>query len=103
MKIENMKELIQFDRKIQKEVEEAYQKKSEIKKKIDEEKEILSKKAWDEVEKEVNQMKEKLDKKIQESASINETEYKKRVKSLQEQYNSQKELWINKIVSQCIK
>lgn len=95
-----MKELMDFDKQLRKEAEDTYQKKHDLRKKIEEEKAEIGQKYWIEAEKEVKKKKQEIDEEIQKSTAFNQQDLERRKELLQEKYNENKEKWIKQIVSQ---
>ncbi len=100
MKIKDMKELMVYDKQLRAKAEEVYQKKHDLRKKIEKDKIEISENYWNSAKQEVKIRKEEIDQEIEKNSLFNQSDLEKRKKLLQEKYDENKEEWIEKIVTQ---
>mgnify|MGYP003592603674 CR=1 FL=1 len=102
MEIDAIKKLIETDEKTRAEVQAQYQKRTDLKKQIEEQKKQISKETWDAVNAQVANTKKELDAKIADNAAKNQEYYEKSLKELQAAYDKNKETWKKEIVVRII-
>lgn len=102
MEIDAIKKLIETDEKTRAEVQAQYQKRTDLKKQIEDEKKAISKETWDAVNQQVADTKKQLDAKIAENASKNQEYYERSLKELQAAYDKNKEAWKKEILDRII-
>ena len=102
MEIDAIKKLIEKDDKTRAEVQAQYQKRTDLKKQIEELKKQISKESWDAVNAQVASTKKELDAKIADNAAKNQKYYEKSLKKLQAAYDENKETWKKEIVDRII-
>lgn len=95
-----MKELMVYDKQLRAKAEEVYQKKHDLRKKIEKDKIEISENYWNSAKQEVKIRKEEIDQEIEKNSLFNQSDLEKRKKLLQEKYDENKEEWIEKIVTQ---
>lgn len=102
MEIDAIKKLIETDEKTRAEVEAQYQKRSNLKKQIEEQKKQITKETWDAVNAQVAQTKKELDEKIANDATVNQKYYEETLQSLQASYDKNKDTWKKEILERII-
>ena len=102
MEIDAIKKLIETDEKIRAEVQAQYQKRSDLKKQIEDQKKQISKETWDAVNAQVASTKKQLDDQIANDAAVNQKEYEESLKFLQAVYDKNKETWKKEILDRII-
>ncbi|NLW53028.1 MAG: hypothetical protein GXY87_06685 [Tissierellia bacterium] len=102
MEVDVIRELISLDREAQKRVEQAHEMKVNLIKKIAEDKNKISKEAWEEVKREVDIRKKELDQEIQNEAQENMNSFKEVSSKIETIFNENKEAWLDELFSRCI-
>ena len=102
MEIDAIKKLIETDEKTRAEVQAQYQKRSDLKKQIEDQKKQISKETWDAVNAQVASTKKQLDDQIANDAAVNQKEYEESLKFLQAVYDKNKETWKKEILDRII-
>jgi hypothetical protein len=102
MEIDAIKKLIETDEKTRAEVQAQYQKRTDLKKQIEEQKKQISKETWDAVNAQVASTKKELDAQIAANAAKNQANYEKSLKALQAVYDQNKEAWKKEILERII-
>lgn len=102
MEIDAIKKLIETDEKTRAEVQAQYEKRTVLKKKIEDQKKQISKETWDAVNAQVTSTKKELDAKIANDAEVNQKYYENALKSLQAAYDKNKETWKKEILDRII-
>lgn len=102
MELEAIQQLIKTDEETRKRVNDVYQKRSDLKQAIADEKQKLHDAAWDEVKQKVTDTKKQLDAKIEQDEKDNATYYKTAFEKLQSMYDGNKEKWKKDLVQRII-
>lgn len=102
MEVDVIRELISLDREAQKRVEQAHEMKVNLIKEIAEDKNKISKEAWEEVKREVDIRKKELDQEIQNEAQENMNSFKEVSSKIETIFNENKEAWLDELFSRCI-
>jgi hypothetical protein len=102
MEIDAIKKLIETDENTRAEVQAQYQKRTNLKKQIEEQKKQISKETWDAVNAQVASTKKELDAKIANDAEVNQKQYEESLKALQAAYDKNKEIWKKEILERII-
>ncbi len=102
MEIDAIKKLIETDEKTRAEVQAQYQKRTDLKKQIEDQKKQISKETWDAVNAQVASTKKQLDDQIANDAAVNQKEYEESLKFLQAAYDKNKETWKKEILDRII-
>jgi len=102
MEIDAIKKLIETDEKTRAEVQAQYQKRTDLKKQIEDQKKQISKETWDAVNAQVASTKKQLDDQIANDAAVNQKEYEESLKFLQAEYDKNKETWKKEILDRII-
>jgi phosphoribosyl-ATP pyrophosphohydrolase len=102
MEIDAIKRLIETDEKMRAEVQAQYQKRSDLKKKIEDQKKQISQDSWNAVNAQVASTKKELDQKIADDAAINQKYYEESLSDLQASYDKNKDTWKKEILDRII-
>lgn len=103
MEVQDIRELLTLDKEAQGRVEQAHNMKLNVIKRIAQEKNKLSEKAWEDVKREVEIRKQELDQEIQSEAQDNQNTFKQVSSNIETIFNEKKDLWANELFSRCIK
>ncbi|MFV0380585.1 MAG: hypothetical protein ACK5KQ_07160 [Anaerorhabdus sp.] len=99
MKISYMKELMAFDLKLRKKVEDAHKRKLNIKSELDNSKKTISIEAWENARNEVKKIKLETEHEISENDENNYKEYENRVNEMSDAFLKNNDIWKKHIMS----
>lgn len=102
MELTDIKDLIQRDEEARKSVENAHQRKYDLKQKIADKKKSIGDYEWEEVRKQVELIKAELDQRIQDEAENNRTEFYDVSNRIQSVFEKNKDKWCDEIVKRCL-
>lgn len=102
MELQAIEKLIEIDEATRSHVESVHAKKFALKKQIDEEKDVLSKKSWDDVSKALEEKKQALDQENYELALASQKDYDAKVTALKKMFETNHDAWLDMLVEQVI-
>ena len=102
MEIQDLKALVELDEETRKNVEDAHQKKLDLKKAIADEKQKIKDESWAEVMNLVDRKKIEIDESIKAAGAKNHEDLINGSKNLNDVFTANKEKWLKEIVDRCL-